>query len=162
MFGLVTVSVSVPAIAVTPVPQGGATQAVSADLPPASQFLPERSGYTSWRTLSQVELVRQGKKVLPKFAAPIAALDGKTIRIQGFMLPMEVGDKQQKFILMAAPSHCAFCLPAGPDSMIEVNVKAALKYSTDVVNLSGTLRVLNDDPAGMYYRLVDAVDARMP
>ena len=46
--------------AVTPVANEGA-------LPPASSFLPEKPGFTSWRVLGQVELVKQDRKMVPRF-----------------------------------------------------------------------------------------------
>lgn len=139
-----------PADAVTPVPANGA-------LMPPSQFLPEKPGFTSWRTLGQVELVKQDRKMVPAFAQVVTALDGKPIKVQGFMMPLDIGDKQRRFLLVAAPPHCSFCLPAGPDAMIEVRAKSDVRYGFDAVALSGTLQVLKDDPAGLYYRLVDAV-----
>lgn len=141
------------ASAVTPVPAGGA-------LMPASQFLPERPGFTSWRLLAQVELIKQNSKLSPAFAQTITALDGKVVRVQGFMMPLDIGDKQRRFLLMAAPPHCSFCLPAGPDAMIEVRAKTDVRYGFDVVSLSGKLQVLKNDPAGLYYRLLDAVIAQ--
>ncbi len=144
---------SVGVNAVTPVPAGGA-------LMPASQFLPEKPGFTSWRVLGQVELVKQNSKLLPSFAPTVNALDGKVVKVQGFMMPLDIGDKQRRFLLVAAPPHCSFCLPAGPDAMIEVRAKSDVRYGFDAVSLSGKLQVLKDDPAGLYYRLVDAVVAQ--
>jgi len=142
-----------PVLAVTPVPAEGA-------LMPASQFLPEKPGFTSWRVLGQVELVKQNKKMVPAFDQSVTALDGKTVRVQGFMMPLDIGDKQRRFLLVAAPPHCAFCLPAGPDAMIEVRAKSDIRYGFDAISVSGKLQVLKDDPAGLYYRMVDAVPAQ--
>lgn len=150
--GLLGVLAGLNAHAVTPVPANGA-------LMPASAFLPEKPGFTSWRVLAQVELVKQNSKMLPTFASDVAVLDGKIIRVQGFMMPLDIGDKQRRFLLVAAPPHCSFCLPAGPDAMIEVRAKTDVRYGFDAVSLSGKLQVLKDDPAGLYYRLVDAVVA---
>lgn len=142
-----------PVLAVTPVPAEGA-------LMPASQFLPEKPGFTSWRVLGQVELVKQNKKMVPAFDQSVTALDGKTVRVQGFMMPLDIGDKQRRFLLVAAPPHCAFCLPAGPDAMIEVRAKSDIRYGFDAISVSGKLQVLKDDPAGLYYRMIDAVPAQ--
>lgn len=151
--GLIAALAGFSANAVTPVPSEGA-------LMPASAFLPEKPGFTSWRVLAQVELVKQNSKMLPTFASNVTALDGKVIRVQGFMMPLDIGDKQRRFLLVAAPPHCSFCLPAGPDAMIEVRAKSDVRYGFDAVSLSGKLQVLKDDPAGLYYRLVDAVVAQ--
>lgn len=151
-FGLLGMACAQSA-AVTPVPAQGA-------LMPPSQYLADKPGFTSWRTLAQVELVKQNRKMVPSFAQSITALDGKVVRVQGFMMPLDIGDKQKRFLLVAAPPHCAFCLPAGPDAMIEVRAKSDVRYGFDAISLSGTLQVLKDDPAGLYYRLVDAVAAQ--
>ena len=144
---------SAPGLAVTPVPVEGA-------LMPASQFLSEKPGFTSWRVLGQVELVKQNRKMVPAFDRSVTALDGKMVRVQGFMMPLDIGDKQRRFLLVAAPPHCAFCLPAGPDAMIEVRAKSDIRYGFDAISISGKLQVLKDDPAGLYYRMVDAIPAQ--
>ena len=85
----------------------------------------------SWQTFSQVELVKQKDRYVPKFAAGIAALDQKDVKVQGFMMPLETGDKQTHFVLSATPQTCAFCMPGGPESMVEVKAKTPVKYTFD-------------------------------
>jgi hypothetical protein len=41
----------------------------------------------------------------------IRALNNKTVKVLGFMMPLEPGDKQRHFLLSAVPTTCAFCLP---------------------------------------------------
>ena len=122
--------------------------------------LPERKDVVSWKTLSQVELVKQKDRYVPQFAKDVAALDQKEVKVQGFMMPLEVGDKQSHFVLSAMPQTCAFCLPGGPESMVEVKSKTPVKYTFDAMVLSGKLVVLKDDPTGIFYRLTDAVPAK--
>jgi hypothetical protein len=127
-----------------------------------SQFkpLPERKDVVSWKTFSQVELVKQKDRYVPQFAKEVAALDQKEVKVQGFMMPLEVGDKQSHFVLSAMPQTCAFCLPGGPESMVEVKSKTPVKYTFDALVLTGKLTVLKDDPTGIFYRLTDAVPAK--
>jgi hypothetical protein len=122
--------------------------------------LPERQDVVSWKLLSQVELVKVKDKFLPQFAAGVAALDKKDVKLQGFMMPLEMGDKQSHFILSAMPQSCAFCLPGGPEQLVEIKSKTPVKYTFDPVVLTGKLAVLKDDPTGVYYRLTDAVPAK--
>jgi hypothetical protein len=122
--------------------------------------LPERSDVVSWKTLSQVELVKQKDRYVPQFAAAVTALDKKEVKVQGFMLPLQMGDKQSHFVLTAMPQTCAFCMPGGPESMVEVKSKTPVKYSFEPVVLTGKLAVLKDDPTGVFYRLTDAVPAK--
>jgi hypothetical protein len=134
-------------------------------LPPGAdpnQFkpLPERSDVVPWKLFSQVELVKQKDRYVPKFGNEVAALDKKEVKIQGFMMPLQVGDKQTHFVLSAMPQSCAFCLPGGPESMVEVKSKSAVKYTFEPVVVSGRLVILKDDPTGVFYRLTDAVQSK--
>lgn len=126
---------------------------------PAAQMkpLPELKGVVSWKTLSEVEAVRQKDRFVPKFSSTIMGLDKKQVRLQGFMMPLDVGDRQKRFILSAMPPSCAFCLPGGPDQLVEIQARTPIRYTFDPVVLSGRLAVLNDDPMGLFYRLTDAV-----
>ena len=122
--------------------------------------LPERNDVVSWKTLSQVELVKQKDRYVPQFAAAVTALDKKEVKVQGFMMPLQLGDKQSHFVLTAMPQTCAFCMPGGPESMVEVKSKTPVKYTFEPVVLTGKLAVLKDDPTGVFYRLTDAVPAK--
>jgi uncharacterized protein len=121
--------------------------------------LPERKDVLSWKTLAQVELVKVKDRYMPQFAQSVAQLDQKQVKMQGFMMPLQTGDKQSHFVLSAMPTTCAFCLPGGPESLVEVKAKTPVKYTFEAVILSGKLIVLKDDPTGVFYRLTDAVPA---
>ena len=125
--------------------------------PYAANPLPELKGVVSWKTLGEVKPVKQKDKFVPEFAKAISALDKKEIKIQGFMMPLDMGEKQARFILAALPPSCSFCLPGGPEQMIEVQAKVPVKYGFEPILLTGKLSVLKDDPMGLYYRLTDAV-----
>ena len=122
--------------------------------------LPDRKDVVSWKLLSQVELVKQKDRYVPQFAKDVAALDQREVKVQGFMMPLQVGDKQSHFVLTAMPQSCAFCLPGGPESMVEVKTKAPVKYTFEPVVLSGKLAILKDDPTGIFYRLTEAVPTK--
>lgn len=122
--------------------------------------LPERKDVVSWRLLAQVELVKVKDRFQPQFSAGVAALDAKEVRVQGFMMPLEMGDKQSHFILSATPQDCSFCMPGGPESLVEVKARQPVAYGMAPVVLSGKLAVLKDDPTGVFYRLTDAVPVK--
>ena len=122
--------------------------------------LPDRKDVVSWKLLSQVELVKQKDRYVPQFAKDVSALDQKEVKVQGFMMPLQVGDKQSHFVLTAMPQSCAFCLPGGPESMVEVKSKTPVKYTFEPVVLTGKMTILKDDPTGVFYRLTDAVPTK--
>lgn len=134
-----------------------ATDAPLAPSPYADKPLPELKGVVSWKTLGEVKPVKQKDKFVPEFAKSVAALDKKEVKLQGFMMPLDMGEKQARFILTALPPSCSFCLPGGPEQMVEVQAKSPVKYGFEPILLTGKLAVLKDDPMGLYYRLTDAV-----
>ena len=125
--------------------------------PDAFKPLPEIKGVVSWKTLGQVELVKVKDQVAPQFSDGVLKLNATEVKLQGFMMPLEMGDKQKHFVLTAMPQTCSFCLPGGPESLVEVRTKTPVKYTFEPVVLSGKLAVLKDDANGLYYRLTEAV-----
>lgn len=131
-----------------------------ADPAAAAKPLPERKDVVSWRLLAQVELVKLKDRYAPQYAAAVTALDKKEVKLQGFMLPLQMGDQQSHFVLTAMPQSCAFCVPGGPEQLVEVKTKKPVAYGYDPIVLSGRLEILKDDPNGLFYRLTDAVPAK--
>jgi hypothetical protein len=142
------------------------TSVPASGLPAASdysaQVLPDISGVVSWKTLAQVEPVKQGNKIVPQFSRDILGLDKKDVRIQGFMIPLDTTDQQKHFLLSAVPPHCPFCLPAGPDAIVEVQAKKPLAYGFEPIVVAGRFAVLTNDSAGVLYRMTDAESAAVP
>ena len=129
---------------------------------PNSPFapLPQRSDVLPWSMLSDVKTKAVKSRLLPNFPAAVQALNDKTQRVQGFMMPLEPGEKQKHFLLSAVPLTCSFCTPGGPESMVEVKTKTPVKYSLEPVTVEGKFAVLNDDSYGLYYRITDAVSVK--
>lgn len=150
---LAVMAAAVPAYGVMPsVPQAG--------LPSATDYgatlLPERAGVVSWRTLAQVTPVKADGKMVAEFSKDILTLDQRTVKVQGFIIPLDMGDRQTRFLLSAVPPHCAFCMPAGPDAIVEVIAKTPVKYGFEPIVVSGRFSVLRNDATGVLYRLTDA------
>ena len=137
------------------------TDPQTAALPSASDYsatvLPERSDVVSWKTLSQVEPQKENGKIVPQFAKEILALNKKDIKIQGFMVPLEPESKHKHFVLSAVPPSCPFCMPAGPDAMVEIRLKDGIDFDLNPIVVSGRFSVRNDDPRGVFYTLTDGV-----
>ncbi len=128
---------------------------------PRSLFKPleERDGVLSWKLLSEVQTRMEKNRMVPTYPAALQALNDRTVRVQGFMLPLEPGEKQRHFLISSVPTTCSFCVPAGPEGLIEVRSKTPVRYTLEPVLLEGKLAVLANDPYGLFYRVVDAVPA---
>ena len=129
---------------------------------PNSPFapLPERADVLPWSMLSDVKTKAVKNRLLPAFPPAVQALNDKTQRIQGFMMPLEPGEKQKHFLLSSVPMTCSFCTPGGPESMVEVRTKSPVKYSLEPVAVEGKFSVLTNDSYGLYYRMTDAVSVK--
>ncbi len=125
---------------------------------PNSPFAPlaERSDVLPWSLLTAVKTKTDKNRVLPVFSANVQVLNQKNQRVQGFMMPLDPGEKQKHFIVSSVPLTCAFCLPGGPESMVEVRTKTPVRYTLEPVVIEGKFAVLADDPYGLYYRMTDA------
>ena len=126
---------------------------------PNSPFAPlqDRADVLPWSVLTAVKTKVEKNRVLPVFPSTIQALNLKSQRIQGFMMPLDAGEKQTHFLLSSVPLTCSFCVPGGPESMVEVKTKTPVKYSLEAVVVEGQFAVLKDDPYGLFYRITDAV-----
>ena len=129
---------------------------------PNSPFAPlqERNDVLPWSLLTSIKTKTEKNRILPVFTPAVMALNAKSQRVQGFMMPLEPGEKQKHFLLSSVPLSCSFCVHGGPESMVEVKTKTPVKYSLEAVVVEGKFAVLQDDPYGLYYRITDAVPVK--
>lgn len=127
-----------------------------------SPFAPlqARNDVIPWSVLTDVKTVTEKNRILPVFNSSQTALNQKTQRIQGFMMPLEPGTSQRHFLLSSVPLTCSFCTAGGPESMVEVRTKTPVKYGMEPVVVEGKFSVLNDDSYGLYYRMTDATSVK--
>lgn len=136
----------------------GSAAAAPADEPP-SFFAPltDVPGVVSWKLLGQATTVKAKKgRMVPKYTPAISALDNTEVKVQGFMMPLEPGQKQKHFLLTITSASCPYCLPAGPEGVVEIKSRTPVKFSYAPVIVQGKLKVLTSDPMGLYYRMTDA------
>ena len=117
----------------------------------------EMPGVVPWYSLTKVSFVQRNGKTELEFDAGINQMNGKSIKLRGYITPLQLGRDQKHFILSSKPPSCAFCMPAGADEMVEVFSSAPVRYSLEPVVIYGTLALLTHDPSGIFYRMADAV-----
>ena len=110
----------------------------------------------SWEALAQVTLVKQKDRYIPEFSKQIAALDNREVRLRGFMLPLEPGARQKRFLLSAQPPECGFCMPGTAEQFAEVLARMPIKYVGEPILVSGTFMLVRDESGGLLYRLTEA------
>lgn len=137
------------------IPQGTGAGVHSPNSPFAP--LPQRQDVVPWSVLTAVTTKPEKNKLVPVFTKEQLALAQKPQRVQGFMMPLEPGEKQSHFLLSSVPLTCGFCVPGGPESMVEVKTKEPVKYTLEPVVVEGKFATLVNDEYGLYYRVTDAV-----
>ena len=129
---------------------------------PLSPFAPlkPRSDVVAWSVLTDVKTVVQNKRIVPVYTPAVLALNQQKVRLQGFMMPLDPGQEQRRFLLTSVPLTCSFCTPGGAESMVEVRTREPVKYTTNALVMQGRLHVLAQDPTGLFYRMSDAIAVR--
>ena len=90
----------------------------------------------------------------PKFPKAVKALDGTTVRVAGWMMPLENSETQKHFVLLAYPPGCPFHLHAKPTQFIEVRTSKGLPIEfMDPIVIEGRLELTGEDESGIFYRI---------
>lgn len=120
-----------------------------------------------WKTLSKITFKKQYDEMLgfkvdvPVFSEEIKKLAGKEIKIKGYIIPVEGYKSHKEFIFSAFPySMCFFCGGAGPETVMEIYAKEAVKYTTEPVTLKGKLEINDSDINRLIYTLKDVEIAK--
>lgn len=126
---------------------------------------PTPKGGVAWKTLEatgeQTRRDEQGYILSkPLFTPTVKKLNGKRIKVAGWMMPLENSSTQKRFVLLGYPPGCPFHFHAAPNQFIEVI--ADTPFKTDEVNahvVSGVLELTGYDESGIFYRLKAAKPA---
>lgn len=116
-------------------------------------------GGVGWALLESTrETTRKGAdgyiRSRPIFPAGVQALNGRRIKVAGFMMPLENASRQRHFVLLAYPPGCPFHLHAGPNQFIEVKADTAFPVEIErAIVVEGVLELTGQDESGIFYRL---------
>lgn len=117
----------------------------------------------NWKRLTDVKFDRKFNKqvnmyfLYPTFGPAVTALKGKEVQIRGYMIPVD--EENNIYVISAQPmAMCFFCGGAGPESIIELQMKdKKLRFKTDAVKtVSGKLLLNPDNVEHLNYILQDA------
>ena len=151
-------------LALTAIPVGAAMQ-LGKPAPTKDVWQPAKTpaGGTPWSLLQQTKLNDRTDEATmmiytkPSFPPAVKALNGKQIKIAGWIMPLDNGLKQKHWVLLGYPPGCPFHMHALPNQFIEIN--AAVPFPTDeskVHVVTGTLQLTGYDESGIFYRLLNA------
>ena len=98
----------------------------------------------------------------PNFSSQLIMQEGNMITLEGFIIPLEQGGNQDYFVLSRFPfQSCFFCGGAGPETVVEVYVDGAFRFTDERVRVTGKLRLNKDNPLHLFYILEDCFVKRL-
>ncbi|WP_413558052.1 DUF3299 domain-containing protein [Bdellovibrio sp. HCB209] len=90
-----------------------------------------------WRTLGEMDYITG------KSSAELQALDGKVVKIPGFMVPLEDDQRQVvEFLLVPSPQACIHVPAPPPNQMVYVKMKKGVPAMQGPLWLYGTLKLV--------------------
>jgi hypothetical protein len=117
----------------------------------------------TWKTLSKITFKKEYDEVLglkidvPVFGKEVKALEGKEVTVKGYIIPTDGYKSQTAFVFSAFPYNmCFFCGGAGPETVIEVNTKQPVTYTSEPIYLKGILKLNGADVNRLIYSLEKA------
>ena len=87
------------------------------------------------------------RKPPPVYPAKLSELNGKVVRIRGFMSPFDSLTDLRNFMLLETPTGCYFCEPPGPTQVAFVRLPGnkPLEFINEAIDVEGTLRLWEAD-----------------
>lgn len=86
----------------------------------------------------------------------VKVLDGKTITMRGFVLPMDGSDRTQHFLLTRNTPVCMYCPPGGPNEVVEVRSSRPIAWTDKIVSVTGKLNLVNDQERAIFFKVENA------
>jgi hypothetical protein len=118
------------------------------------QTLPQ-SGDPIWRLLRTTKIIEDERTGYYSAVHPpaVRALDGKTVTITGFMLPIEQEVQTRHFLVSRYTPVCFFCPPGDPNEVVEVRTLNPRPAGYDMVKVTGVFSIADNGEKGLFFRL---------
>ncbi|MEM6512761.1 MAG: hypothetical protein AAF660_07095 [Pseudomonadota bacterium] len=107
-------------------------------------------GGIPWETLLKAEVSFDDYTLVSRFPDEVSGRAGDTVRIAGFMMPLQTEAKQTWFLLTSNPPHCFFHIPGGAAGAIEVFSTEGIEVSWEPVILEGRFEPLEKSDSAVY------------
>jgi len=117
---------------------------------------PAVEGGLLWEELMEAKIRYEDWVLIAEFPAAIAERAGQTVKLSGFMMPLEPELKQGRFLLTSNPPSCFFHVPGGPAGAVEVFANEGIEMSWDPIVIEGRFEPQRRSEIGVVYRLHDA------
>lgn len=116
-----------------------------------------------WKTLAEVGFSKtkdiNGYEVeKPQFSKHLKSYDGKKIQLKGYIIPLNEVTSPGTSMFSSLPFNvCYFCGAAGPETVIEMQMKKPITFTTKPIVVEGILQLNETDPDHHIYILKSAI-----
>jgi len=111
-----------------------------------------------WETLATSPVKMDYKKLRYHidYSPEVKALDGKTLTIDGYMMPLEATPHFTHFLLTKRSPSCPYCPPGRPNEIIEVFLTKPMAWDERMVTITGIMALTDQAQLGLFYQLKNA------
>ena len=130
-----------------------------------SNFTKTPEGGIEWELFSQTKeepykITRDGQEwegVKPEFSNALKKWDGETVKMSGYMFPLDQTNEQSQFLFGPFPLSCPYHYHAPHSLTIEVHADKPIDFSYEPITVEGTLELVYEDfEYNTFYRLKKA------
>lgn len=117
-----------------------------------------------WGTLmkTKIKYSNTAPHITATIPPEVKAMNGRTVEISGFVLPLDGGEKTLHFLLSKRTPTCPFCPPGEPNEVIEVYTKTPVTWDDALLTVRGTFTLTNNTEMGVFFLMKDAVTVTPP
>jgi len=114
-----------------------------------------RSSDPLWLTLAKSSVEYDDETGMFSIDLPpeVKALDGQTVSVKGFVLPMDGSDHTRHFLVTRNTPVCFFCPPGTPYEVIEVTSSKAVAWTDNMVTVKGKMKLINNGEKALFFQI---------
>ena len=86
----------------------------------------------------------------------VRALDGKTVRVKGFTVPLDGTDRTSHFLIAVNTPVCFYHPPGEPNEILEVTTSSPMIWDEKLKTVEGVFAISAAGDAGVYFKLTQA------
>ena len=84
----------------------------------------------------------------------VRAMAGKTVTINGFVLPLDASDHTGHFLLTRNTPVCMYCPPGEPNEVVEIVSPRRILWTDKIVTVTGPLSLINNGENGVFFKII--------
>lgn len=111
-----------------------------------------------WNKLADCTVEQDDKKGIYtiQLTPEVRALDGKTITMRGFVLPLDGSDQTKHFLITRNTPVCLYCAPGEANEVVEVLADRAVTWTNKIVSVTGRFKLIDDREKALFFRIENA------